>query len=68
MRRGGEHKKFEKYQSFCHFEDQLVDCGVFSEEWKTKMLAIVEQCMKHAYSRGFEQAQIECENKHGKDD
>ena len=62
MRRGGEHAKFETYQSFRRFEDELVDCGVFSDEWRAKMLALVEDCMKHAYHRGMEHAQTRQEH------
>ena len=61
MRRGGKHQEFEKYQSFRRFEDDLVDCGVFSKEWRDKMLRLVEDCMKHAYSTGYETAQVESE-------
>ena len=68
MRRGGEHKKFETYQSFRSFEDELVDCGVFSDEWRDKMLAIVEACMKHAYQRGYDHGLTECQKQFDEDE
>ena len=68
MRRGGDHAKFETYQSFRTFEDELVDCGVFSDEWRKKMLELVEQCMKHSYQRGYEHGVTECEHQFREED